>query len=106
MKTCMRFRNGHYENLYEIPQAEGYRIFDISKKISIAMRNAYNCDGTTTRQNNEPAGDQHAFHFHLHIYPRYDGDAYNINLTKKSTLSLPEERIKYVKLLKEELSNN
>ena len=98
--------NGHYENLYEIPQAEGYRIFDISKKISVAMRNAYNCDGTTTRQNNEPAGDQHAFHFHLHIYPRYDGDAYNINLTKKSTLSLPEERIKYVKLLKEELSNN
>lgn len=97
--------NSHHENLYEIPQEVGYRIFDISQKVAIAMRKAYKCDGITIRQNNEPASDQHAFHYHMHIFPRYDGDSYNLNMTKKSILSLPEERVAYVKLLKEELSN-
>lgn len=97
--------NSHYENLYEIPQEVGYRIFDISQKIAVAMRKAYKCNGITIRQNNEPASDQHAFHYHMHIFPRYDGDSYNLNMTKKSILSLPEERLAYVKLLKEELSN-
>jgi len=88
--------NDHYENLYGMPSKVGHRIFDISKKIAIAMRNAYKCDGITTRQNNEPAGDQHAFHFHFHIFPRYDGDSFNENMVKESILSRPEERLEYV----------
>jgi histidine triad (HIT) family protein len=95
--------NEHYENLYEIPQEVGHRIFDISQKIALAMKEAYKCDGITTRQNNEPAGNQHAFHYHLHIFPRYEGDSYNENMTKKSMLSKPEDRIEYVNKLKNEL---
>ena len=93
--------NEHFENIYDLPKKYGHRIFEVAKKISIAMKEAYECDGITTRQNNEPAGNQHAFHYHFHIFPRYDGDSFNINLTKKSVLSDPEERIKYaVKLSK------
>lgn len=60
--------NEHFESLYTLPVEYGHRIFDVAKKIALAMKDAYNCDGITTRQNNEPAGDQHAFHFHFHIF--------------------------------------
>lgn len=93
----------HYENIYNLPEKYGHRLFDVAKKVSIAMKKAYKCDGITTRQNNEPAGNQHAFHFHFHIFPRYDGDSFNINLTKKSILSDPKDRIKYVRRLKKYL---
>lgn len=92
--------NQHYENIYDLPSEVGHRIFDISKKIALAIRNAYKCDGITTRQNNEPAGDQHAFHFHLHIFARYNGDSFNENMIKESVLSKPEERLEYVAKLK------
>ena len=67
------------------------------------MKKAYKCDGITLRQNNEPAGDQHAFHYHLHIFPRYNGDKFNVGMTKKSMLSDPDDRIKYAQMLKNEL---
>jgi histidine triad (HIT) family protein len=95
--------NDHYENLYDLLPEVGHRIFDVSQKIAHTMKKAYKCDGITLRQNNEPAGNQHAFHYHLHIFPRYDGDLYNENMTKKSILSKPEDRIEYVAKLKAEL---
>lgn len=89
--------NQHFENLYDTPSEVGHRIFEVTKKISLAMKQSYGCDGVTTRQNNEPAGDQHAFHYHQHIYPRYIGDSFNVNMTQKSILSTPEERVEYAK---------
>ena len=56
--------NEHFENIYDLSSEVGHRIFDITKKISLAMKDVYICDGITIRQNNEPAGDQHAFLFH------------------------------------------
>ena len=97
--------NQHFENIYDLPSEVGYRIADVVKKISIAMRTAYDCDGITTRQNNGPAADQHAFHYHHHVFPRYDGDNFNINLTQKSILSDPKDRIAYVQKLKASLDN-
>lgn len=95
--------NDHYENIYELPENVGHRILEMVKMMSLAMKKAYVCDGITTRQNNEPAGNQHAFHYHHHVFPRYDGDEFNINLTKKSIASKPSERIRYAGKLKEAL---
>ena len=95
--------NKHFENMYDMPNKFGHRLFEVSKKIALAMKRAYKCDGITTRQNNEPAGNQHAFHFHFHIFPRYDGDSFNINLTKKSILSDPKDRANFAKKLKKYL---
>lgn len=92
--------NDHYENIYDLPKEVGQRIFEIIQKMSSVLKKAYNCDGVTLRQNNEPAGNQHAFHYHHHIYPRYEGDLFNQNMTKKSILSQPEQRIEYVEKLK------
>lgn len=98
--------NEHFETIYELPEHVGHRVFDVAKKIAIAMKIAYQSDGITTRQNNEPAGDQHAFHFHFHIFPRYTDDGFNQRLTEKSRLSEPSERIKYVEKLKTELNKH
>ncbi len=90
----------HFENIYNLPVHIGHRIFEISQLMSKVIKAAYSCDGITLRQNNEPAGDQHAFHYHLHVFPRYENDRFNQELTHKSYLSNPKDRIEYVQKLK------
>lgn len=98
--------NEHFENIYDLSDDVGRRIFEVSKLMSKAIKETYYCDGITLRQNNEPAGDQHAFHYHLHIFPRYKDDNFNQELTKKSFLSNPEDRTEYVEKLKKYLNEN
>lgn len=98
--------NQHYENLYDLPSSCGHRVFDVSQKIASAMKKSYKCDGITLRQNNEPASEQHAFHYHLHIFPRYTGDEFNIMLTNKSRLSDPTERLIFAEKLRHQLSQS
>jgi len=95
--------NDHYETLYDLPTKIGHRIFEVSQFMSTALKMAYHCDGITLRQNNEPAGDQHAFHYHLHIFPRYENDTFNQDLAGKSRLSDPSERMNYVEKLQNAL---
>jgi histidine triad (HIT) family protein len=66
--------NKHHENIYNIPDDQIAEVYKTAKKIAIAIRNTYECQGISTRQHNEPAGDQDVWHFHVHIYPRYDED--------------------------------
>lgn len=94
--------NDHYENLYDLPDALGAHIISVAKKIAIAMKKAYDCDGITTLQNNEPAGGQHAFHYHFHIFPRYEGDALHFNMSNKQ-LADPTLRKKYADKLRSKL---
>lgn len=98
--------NDHCENLYDLPSVIGHRIFDVSQKMSLALKVEYQCDGITLRQNNEPAGDQHALHYHLHVFPRYESDNFNQELTKKSYLSDPDKRVQYAENLKKYLKEN
>lgn len=50
--------NKHIENIYDMPEEIGHKIFDFSKKISIVLKKTYRCDGISTRQHNEPVGNQ------------------------------------------------
>jgi histidine triad (HIT) family protein len=82
--------NQHYENIYDLPDEVGGHIFEVAKKLALAVRQTYGCEGITILQNNEPAGGQHAFHYHTHIFPRYTDDGLHANmLTKRQTT--PEE---------------
>lgn len=96
--------NEHFESIYTLPPEYGHRIFDVAKKVSFAMKDVYGCDGITTRQNNEPAGDQHAFHFHFHIFPRYTDDGYNAVQPSEKRLADPAERKEYADKIKAALS--
>jgi len=95
----------HYESIYTLPAEYGHRVFDVAQKIAMAMKTAYDCDGITTRQNNEPAGDQHAFHYHFHIFPRYNNDGYNQVAPADKRLAEPDERAKYAGRIKAALQD-
>ncbi len=85
----------HFENLYELPDEIGAKIFKIAKEYSLKMKHAYGCSGVNLLQNNEPASGQHAFHYHLHLFPRYEGSDIWQNMEKK-LLTSPEERLAFV----------
>ena len=96
--------NEHYENIYTVPLHVGQRVFEVAQKVAIAMKEAYSCDGITTRNNNESAGDQHAFHYHFHVFPRYVDDGFNNFAPSDKRLAEPEERATYAEKLKPLLS--
>lgn len=75
--------NKHYENLYDIPDEVLGEVYKVVKEVAIALRSTYGCDGTSTRQHNEPAGNQDVWHFHVHVYPRYKDDDLYKNHDKK-----------------------
>jgi histidine triad (HIT) family protein len=91
--------NKHFENIYELPDELGAHIHVVAKKMALAMKKAYGCDGIMTLQNNEPASGQHAFHYHLHIFPRYENDDLHANMMDKQ-LADPVERKEYADKLR------
>lgn len=94
--------NKHFENIYDIPAEYTRRIQEVAQKMSFALKKAYNAEGITTLQNNEPAGNQHAFHYHFHVFPRYENDELHKNMLDKKTTT-PEERLPYANKIKKAL---
>ncbi len=72
----------HFENIYDIPDELLGELNIIAKKIAVAMRIEYGCDGISTRQHNEPSGNQDLWHFHLHVFPRWKNDNLYLNNDK------------------------
>ena len=66
--------NEHVENLYEIDDELLAAVYATAKRVALAMKLAYGCDGTSTRQHNEPGGQQDVWHFHVHVFPRWHDD--------------------------------
>jgi histidine triad (HIT) family protein len=64
----------HYENLYDLEDEAALDIHRLARRMAIALKDALRCDGTSTRQHNEPAGNQDLWHLHVHVFPRWDGD--------------------------------
>ena len=96
--------NTHYENIYDIPDDILGEVYAVVKKVAVAIRIAYEgCEGTSTRQHNEPAGNQAIWHFHAHVFPRYPDDNLYQNHNQKRFVS-PEERRPYAEKLRAFLS--
>lgn len=66
--------NDHYENLYSLPSKYAMPIQEATQVIAQALTSAFKCPGISTRQHNEPAGGQDVWHYHLHVFPRYESD--------------------------------
>lgn len=88
--NCLVVPRCHHENLFDIPITLGNEFFDASRRIALAMRRAFECEGISTRQHNGPAGNQDVWHFHLHVFPRFPNDGL---YGGKKALYAPEERI-------------
>lgn len=86
--------NDHYENVYDIPDSVLGAVQVIGKRIALALKATYGCDGISFRQHNEPAGGQDVWHYHLHVFPRYPGDDLYLH-TADRRWTTPAERAPY-----------
>ena len=65
----------HFDNLYEIDDMYAEKAMLLAKKMSKAMTKGLHADGFNVVQNNGEAAGQTVFHFHMHLIPRYKGEA-------------------------------
>ncbi len=94
--------NQHFENIYDLPTPATARIHETARRVALAMKAAYRCDGISTRQHNEPAGNQDVWHYHLHVFPRYAGDA--LYASHPPRVMPADERAEYAARLKRQLN--
>lgn len=90
---------GHYENLYDLPPEAGHAVHDQVREVAVAIRRTYGCDGVSTRQHNEPAGNQDVWHYHVHVFPCYAGDDLYRSQPNAESAS-PEQRLVYAERLR------
>jgi histidine triad (HIT) family protein len=76
--SLVLFPKEHHENLYVLPESLGAHMFKVTKALSKGVKNALLCHGVTVRQNNEPAGGQDVWHYHVHVIPRYENDQFGV----------------------------
>jgi histidine triad (HIT) family protein len=95
--------NEHFENIYDLPLKYAMDIQRLAKRLAIAMKTIYACEGVSTRQHNEPAGNQDVWHYHLHITPRYPNDQFY--LTQREFMPAGE-RTKHAEKLRKALKIN
>ena len=97
--------NDHHENVYAIPDAALAAVQVAGKRIALALKATYGCDGTSFRQHNEPGGDQEVWHYHLHVFPRYRGDDLYLR-TRERRNTTPAERAPYAQKLRRHLAQH
>jgi len=76
---CLIVPQRHIPNLYELPDDLAGPILQMAARVARALKQEFMADGISLRQHNDLAGGQEVFHFHLHVIPRYIGDAERIN---------------------------
>lgn len=91
--------NRHIENIYDLTPDVAVYVYELARQVAIALKEVYGAEGISTRQHNEPAGYQEVWHFHLHVFPRYNHD-YLYDLTFQRRLTTPDERRPYAEKLK------
>lgn len=93
----------HHENLYSLPSADGHAVHDLVAEVAVAMRESYGCAGVSTRQHNEPAGNQDVWHLHVHVFPRYPDDQL-YRSSPQSGFVPAEQRLPYAERLRAALA--
>ena len=60
-------------NILDVDPADLGSVMATSQRLTRAVMKAFDADGATIQQFNEPAGGQVVFHLHVHVIPRHDG---------------------------------
>jgi histidine triad (HIT) family protein len=81
----------HVRDIYEMEAEVAASVFKLTVQVAKAVKLALAPDGLTLIQANERAGQQHVFHFHMHIVARYFDDGDRVRLGWKTNLPAPDE---------------
>ena len=75
----------HFENVLEIDEEEFSYAMKIAKKIAIALKKTFNCDGINILNNCGEAAGQTVFHLHIHVIPRFYNDTVDVKWVDHSS---------------------
>lgn len=78
-------------NLLDVPAEELAHVMRIAQMVANAGMKAFDADGITVQQFNEPAGGQVVFHLHVHVIPRKEGVALKPPASHKEKPEVLEE---------------
>ncbi|MGM7696961.1 HIT family protein [Microbacterium sp. A84] len=92
----------HVENIYALSPADGFALWELVQRVAGSIRSSYECEGTSIRQHNEPAGDQDVWHLHVHVFPRYEDDRLYLRHEESQWVS-PADREPYALKLRRAL---
>jgi|SRR5690554_1975545 len=89
-----------FENIFDIPDDLLKHLIGVVKKISPAIKKAFNATGINLVNNNGKDAGQTVFHFHFHIVPRYENDNFNIIFSNNANTLNEEDYKKRATLIK------
>jgi histidine triad (HIT) family protein len=72
---CLVIPKRPSRNIFDIEPDSLAAVYRTVQRLSRAATKAFDADGVTIQQFNEPAGGQVVFHAHVHVIPRFDGVA-------------------------------
>jgi histidine triad (HIT) family protein len=96
--------NTHYENIFDLPPDLAADIQRAAQKIAFALKQAYHCDGISTRQHSEPSGSQDVWHYHLHVTPRFRDDRFYHTIYEKALMP-EQERASHAQRVRDALTH-
>jgi histidine triad (HIT) family protein len=74
----------HSSGLYDIPPEDLAACMAMAKRIAASVTGALGAEGVNLLNNTGRAAGQVVFHFHLHVIPRYGGDAFRNPLDERA----------------------
>jgi histidine triad (HIT) family protein len=72
---CLVLPKAPARNILDVKPEDLAHVAATTQKIARAVLEAFDADGVTVQQFNEPAGGQVVFHLHVHVIPRFEGVA-------------------------------
>ena len=73
--------NRHAPYLADMDEEEGAQVFRVAQRVAGALRKCgLKCEGVNFFLADGEAAGQEVFHVHLHVFPRYSGDGFGLNL--------------------------
>ncbi|MCT8998539.1 HIT family protein [Chelativorans intermedius] len=72
---CLVIPKRPARNILDVDHESLAALMRTVQKVARAVMRAFDADGVTIQQFNEPAGGQVVFHLHVHVLPRFEGVA-------------------------------
>jgi histidine triad (HIT) family protein len=72
---CLAVTKSTYRNILDVTPESLAAVIATTQKLARAVKAAFDADGVTVMQFNEPASGQTVFHLHFHVVPRFEGVA-------------------------------
>ena len=63
----------HVRNVYEMGPGLAAHLYALAPRLARTLKQVFGADGLTCVQNNDRAGGQDVFHYHMHFVPRTEG---------------------------------